>query len=285
MAYLAHKRAHVLSPPNDEGNRLRSRHFLARNLRYVHERNSTDSLILFGYPGAGKSSIIEGALKDLHDAAHGDFDIVEISCTGLISEHPDATSALLSLSSQLTGYMKSVPDLRVFVLDETDAIGSRRDQTSDSAQRSLCHLCMRVLETSYQRVFWLLITNHPNLLDEAIRDRVGKKLYLDFPDRDAVSAILTQWLERDDADAILGSLMRPDVSYEISTRALVRGLDFLASNGWISARKIKDCTGTEAAEHIRAVAGFPNKDEAERYRMQYREFIAQSELLMRALGF
>jgi chromosomal replication initiation ATPase DnaA len=284
MSFVAYKAEADLKRVGHGGNLARVRKALATIVNNTCNACLFDTVILFGYPGAGKTSLIESALSDAINYTGKNMDMVRINCNTLIADHPDASSALVELHKMRGKYLKNLPHLRVFVFDEIDAIGPERDRPGGSAMQALCHFCMDSLNLSISQVIWLLITNYPRILDSAIRSRACKRLHLPCPDREAAKVIIEEWLDPSHAALLLDKLLIPSRDYELNVRSLVEGLKFLNDRGKILGRQISSCNIDEAVNYILGGGGFPQKVELNEYNEKYKEFLQQSELLMRAYG-
>lgn len=286
MAYLDHRgnSSNPLVTYDYGGNLARFKHALTRVFSDAYQDSRSEALYLFGYPGGGKSSLVDSALQDLIDTTKQHMDVVEINCGKLIGEHPDSTSALGELHRVRAKYLKSLPALRVFVLDETDAIGLARHLPGASAMISMCFFCITSLRRKDKHVAWLLITNNPELVDPAIVNPIGKRLYIPSPDKEAAEVVCKEALRSKDAERLVDKLAMPDREFALNVRALVDGLGFLGKCGNIRAKHFYGCDPMDAADKVEAGGGFPPKNEVSEYEDKYRVLINQSRLLLKAYG-
>lgn len=284
MTYLAYKKAGDLKNYTHGGNLAKVRSSLVRVFGEAH-RNGAESMMLFGYPGAGKTSIVESALLDLMGMTPGsEMDLVEFNCTALIAQYPAASSTLKELNRTRTQYLRRLPDLRVFVFDEIDAISLARDRSGDSGKQALAHFCMDTLGLGVEHVVWLSITNFPSQVDDAVQSRIGKRICLPCPDKEAARVILEVWLDKSHAAEVLEELLRADIDCALTVRALAQGLNHLLKLGRIEARRLRGRTPSEAAYDILGGGSFPQNSEVENYYEQHRVYLMQSDLLLRSYG-
>jgi len=286
MVYLDHRgsNANPLKTYTYGGNLLKVKQALTRAFSDTHRDNKSESLLLFGYPGVGKSSLVDSALKDLIDASKLNMDIVEINCANLIGAHANSDKALTELQKICATYLKHLPDLRVFVLDETEAIGLARHLSGASGKISMCFFCMNSLRRKDKRVVWLLITNYPNLVDPGIVNYVGKRLYLPCPDKTAATVIIQEFLNSTDTQKLLNNLTSNQREFALNVRALDTGLNFLKECGKINGNQLHGCNPKEAADIVEGGGGFPANTEISDYEDMHKILINQSRLLMKAYG-
>jgi SpoVK/Ycf46/Vps4 family AAA+-type ATPase len=79
----------------------------------------------------------------------------------------------------------------VYLFDEFDAIGSRRNSTNDVGEiRRILNSFLQFLETDESRSLVVAATNHPELLDSALYRRFDDVIEYTMPGRDIAKQIL-----------------------------------------------------------------------------------------------
>lgn len=281
MNYFSYKDEPQFEDLRYKGNLKPIYQVLSKILMWILMRGVSESILLFGYPGTGKSKIIESVLHGLMSTIK--VDLVNINCNSLIANIPEVSSSLIELKSIVHQYTRNIPDLRVFVFDEIDAIGPERDRDGGSGMQALCHFCMDCIKLQIPHTLWIFITNYPRNLDPAILTHLGKRIYIPGPDTTATQAIIEKTLDPDDSLKLLNKIVTPSRDYVLNIRSITKGLEFLVELGKITSQKIL-CDIDEAVTLILAGGGFPHYREIDEYVKNNREFIKQAELLMRAYG-
>lgn len=280
--WYRYKRPDDLAIHTHGGNLQRTR---AGLVRAFQESAANNACVLFGYPGAGKSSLVDSAASESAGGTGRRVDVVEIDCPALVGTYAraGAGAALTALHRLRERYMRDLPGLRIFLFDEVDAIGPQRDRV-DSARQALCYFCMDSLNNRSGRVYWLLTTNYPDLLDAAVLSRVGRRLFLPTPDRDAARLVIENWVnEPGETDRLLDMLFAPDMDYVVDTRGLVRGMEALNARGSFQQGRLVASAGDVAGEML-GLAGFPRRTDVEEYNEKRAYFIRNSESLLSLWG-
>ena len=242
-------------------------------------KDSNDAILLFGYAGSGKSSLINSVAADLSQT----FDTAEVltlDCETLVSAGLTADQILADLLSVERKLNSSRPPPRLFVLDEFEAISA--DREAGSGDMGLCYWCMNFVKklAAHPSLVLLVITNYPDLVDQAVI-RHFKSLYLPPPDREAVMGIIASVSRVTEAPAIAEEFARLSASHGLtpSVSGLVDGLNFATSYGYIEEGVLHE-TVTKIAEAIIAGGSFPASRTVAKYEDANRKFKVGSDLLI-----
>jgi SpoVK/Ycf46/Vps4 family AAA+-type ATPase len=103
-----------------------------------------------------------------------------IQLDGLITKYMGETAAKLRLVFDAIGKTRGV-----YLFDEFDAIGSRRDTDRDVGEiRRVLNSFLQFLEQDDSQSLVIAATNHPDLLDPALFRRFDDMVEYGFPDAD-----------------------------------------------------------------------------------------------------
>ncbi len=282
MSYLDYKSPTNLKQYLYGGNLATVHTTFTKVIQKAVKSHLSDAVLLFGFPGAGKSTMADSAAAKVMADSGCTIDIVKVDCSRLVVQHPRADDALLNLAQTRNGYVNvnTGTDCRIFIFDEVDAIGPRRDRTGDSSALGLCYFCMDTLNMAPAKVVWVLVTNYPEWIDEAILSRISKRLHLPCPDRDATKVIIETKLLDSDAAALASALVKPVRDYEISVRGLVNGLKYLEDQGGITAKRLT-IDVEDAVRTVLGGGGFPEITRVDEYRRSHQYLLLQSDLFVR----
>ena len=277
---------HIREPGNNKynhsGNLLRNRKALAAMFRDAYESEPVGPILLFGYPGAGKTSLYGSSLSDVLATTQQprEMDILRIGCNQLIRDCPEEQIALQELGKITQQYTTGeLPNLRIMVLDEVDTIGLRR--TAKLANHTLCEFVMAELEKIRTQILWLCVSNNPGLIDPAILARTPTPIYLGRPDSESMIGLIKERLPCGDAEQVndeLGTLL---LNYECSStvKALQTGLNFLELLNHICEGKLDGCNATAAATTIFGGGSFPAAKELRDYEQGNRALIRRAGIV------
>lgn len=132
----------------------------------------TRTLLLTGPPGVGKT------MTARYLAASLEIPLVTIDLSTLISSYLGRTGNNLR---QVLDYAKSTAC--VFLMDEFDALGKRRDDPSDVGElKRIVNVLLLELDQWPPHSLLVAATNHPELLDKAVWRRFEQVIDLSLPD-------------------------------------------------------------------------------------------------------
>ena len=140
------------------------------------------SLLLTGAPGTGKTILARWIARQL------DLPLVSLDLATSISSFLGKTGFNLR---RVLDYARARPCL--LLLDEFDAVAKRRDDGTDLGElKRVVNVLLKELEEWPLRSVLVAATNHPNLLDPAIRRRFDLVLDLPLPGHDERVEIMSR---------------------------------------------------------------------------------------------
>jgi len=151
-------------------------------------RSPSKGVLLFGPPGTGKT-LIARAL-----ATESNSRFFNISASSLVSKYVGDGEKLVRALFAVARFVAP----SVIFIDEIDSILSARSEAEHEASRRLkTEFLLQfdgVASSSSDRVLVLGATNRPQELDEAIRRRFPKRIYIPLPDSETRKAMLQHLL-------------------------------------------------------------------------------------------
>ncbi|GFR49509.1 hypothetical protein Agub_g11549 [Astrephomene gubernaculifera] len=145
---------------------------------YAGKRKPWSGILLYGPPGTGKSYLAKAV------ATEADSTFFSVSSQDLVSKWLGESEKLVS---QLFALARENAPSIIFI-DEVDSLCSvRGDNESEAARRIKTQLMIEIqgVGTNNSRVLVLGATNLPYNLDQAIRRRFDKRIYIPLPDETA----------------------------------------------------------------------------------------------------
>ena len=159
---------------------------LKRDWLREHGKTPNRRILFVGPPGSGKTMTAEALASDLK------LPLFVIRLEGLITRYMGETAAKLRLV-----FDESTSRRGVYLFDEFDAVGGRRNATNDVAEmRRVLNSFLQFMEEPNTTDSLIIgATNHPELLDRALLRRFDLLLEFDAPSdqqiRDLVKASLS----------------------------------------------------------------------------------------------
>ncbi len=139
---------------------------LARNLQPRRK------LLFMGAPGSGKTMAASALAGELR------LPLFTILLEGLITKFMGETAAKLRLVFDAIASARAV-----YLFDEFDALGSRRDALNDVGEvRRILNSFLQFLENDQSQSIVIAATNHPQLLDRALFRRFDDLIRFEPPD-------------------------------------------------------------------------------------------------------
>jgi len=153
-------------------------------------RNPPKGVLLFGPPGTGKTMIGKAIVSDSRAT------FFSISASSLTSKWiGDGEKMVRALFAVARCYQPAV----IFI-DEIDSLLSIRNETENEASRRMKTEFLVQIDgaatSNADRILLIGATNRPQELDEAVRRRLTKKLYIPLPDLPARVALIHKLMSK-----------------------------------------------------------------------------------------
>ncbi|MGH9505522.1 MAG: AAA family ATPase [Terriglobales bacterium] len=132
-------------------------------------------LLLLGPPGTGKTMTAGALAGELH------LPLLTVLLEGVITKFMGESAAKLRLIFDAMAHTSGV-----YLFDEFDAIGSRRDQRNDVGEvRRILNSFLQMMDSAEAPGLIIAATNHPDLLDPALFRRFDDVVEYGLPSADA----------------------------------------------------------------------------------------------------
>lgn len=265
------------------GNLQRIRKAATRFFQDALSSATSDSMILFGFPGVAKTTIIETALRRCSLRAS----FLRISCHNLAIHHPSSSACLSELNKILTdhGILPEAVRLTVVVFDEVDEISTA--PTDSRAALSVSHVLMVLCEQTSPGFVVVGITNYPGRVDPRVRSRLHKPLYVPLPDIDALVPIISRKVGSLNAHVVVAALISKVNGRRavVTMRTLTDGLKFAEAVAKSQGLKLRACNTDQIVDWILTGGPLHTIGEVESYEgnAEHRLLMERSQLLQSAL--
>jgi SpoVK/Ycf46/Vps4 family AAA+-type ATPase len=145
-----------------------------------HDLQPRRKLLFVGAPGTGKTSAAAAMAAELH------IPLLVARLEGIITKFMGETAAKLR-----TIFDAMTIRAGVYLFDEFDALGTRRNQANDVGEiRRVLNSFLQFLEKDTSESLVIAATNHPELLDRALFRRFDDIIEFAAPNRDLAEALM-----------------------------------------------------------------------------------------------
>ena len=184
-----------------------------------HDLQPRRKLLFVGAPGTGKTTAAAAVAAELH------IPLLVARLEGIITKFMGETAAKLR-----TIFDTMTIRAGVYLFDEFDALGTRRNQANDVGEiRRVLNSFLQFLEKDTSESLVIAATNHPELLDRALFRRFDDIIEFAAPNRELAEALMKNRL----ANFELGDLRWSELLAEgegLSQAELVRASDDAAKD-------------------------------------------------------
>jgi SpoVK/Ycf46/Vps4 family AAA+-type ATPase len=188
-----------------------------------HSLRPRRKLLLLGPPGTGKTMTAAALAGELH------LPLFTLLLEGVITKFMGETASKLRAV-----FDAMYSNEAVYLFDEFDAIGARRDQINDVGEiRRVLNSFLQFLDSNDSRGLIIAATNHPDLLDSALFRRFDDVLEYAKPDDDIAHRIMVNRLTSFDLSSLDWQAVL-EAARNLSQADLTRASDEAAKNAVLS---------------------------------------------------
>lgn len=146
----------------------------------THGLTPRRKLLLIGPPGSGKTMTASALAGELH------LPLFTVLLDGLITKFMGETASKLRILFDAMSVTRGV-----YLFDEFDAIGARREERLDVGEiRRVLNSFLQFLEKDKSNSIIIAATNYPDLLDRALFRRFDDVIEYSFPEQEIVARLL-----------------------------------------------------------------------------------------------
>ena len=159
-------------------------------------RESGQNILLYGPPGTGKTLLAKAAIRELPESVA----FIPVDSASLLSYKLGGTQSnivsLFQCAKDIINNPNSGYNRVVLFFDEFDDLGRAREPGDTAAQAAVPTLLAQMQGIgSSSKINIIAATNLPDLLDDGIRRRFDKQIFVDLPDLEARRSIIKQALQ------------------------------------------------------------------------------------------
>ncbi len=193
-----------------------------------HGKTPNRRVLFLGPPGSGKTMTAEALAGQLK------LPLFVIRLEALITRYMGETAAKLRLVFDETAKRRGV-----YLFDEFDAVGGKRDATNDVAEmrRVLNSFLQYMEEENGTDSLVVGATNYPDLLDQALLRRFDTVLAFELPSDADVKRIITSALKPFKAGRLSWTKILPAVT-GLSQAEIVRAAEEAVKNAILDEKKV-----------------------------------------------
>jgi SpoVK/Ycf46/Vps4 family AAA+-type ATPase len=223
-------------------NRVLSEYKQQTRLR-EHGLRPRRKLLLLGLPGTGKTMTAAALAGELHQP------LLTILLEGVMTKFMGETASKLRLVFDTMHTTEGV-----YLFDEFDAIGARRDQLNDVGEiRRVLNSFLQMLDKDDSQGLIIAATNHPDLLDPALFRRFDDVLEYKLPEDSIARSIISNRLAAFDTSQIHWDRILEE-THGLSQAEIVRASDEAAKQAVLGHSQLISTEDLSAAMAERRAA-------------------------------
>ncbi|MEM7361866.1 MAG: ATP-binding protein [Bacteroidota bacterium] len=152
-----------------------------------------EHILLYGEPGVGKTLFVSLLIQE----AGFLFLKIKGSTFSQMSDRSEALRAIYEVIEYAEKKAEKHKNTVLIFFDEAEVIFPKRalEKTSELDRKIIAALLGNFEKSTKRRIKLVLSTNHPELLDKAVKDRCSEKIFIPSPDLKSRIALLNMYLK------------------------------------------------------------------------------------------